>query len=81
MEKCYQYFSCDKANCIMYKRKTSKHCWDAEGTLCCIQPMKQFTEKEVCSPDKCSFCLYRLENDEDLTHTHHNSELVDSKKD
>ena len=53
MEKCYDYYSCKKTNCIMFKLDANNiNCWDIEGTLC----NHPYIEK--LDIDRCKLCLY-----------------------
>ncbi len=58
MEKCYDYFDCDKTECIMFQDKSDKPCWDTEGTLCFFSPLTPIIEANNGSK-KCDYCLYK----------------------
>ena len=52
MEKCYEYFGCNKKDCVMYKNKDKTKCWDVQGTLCNHPGMK------IMDKNKCKCCIY-----------------------
>jgi len=58
MEKCYEYFDCNKTECIMFQKNGDQHCWETEGTLCFFLPLTSIT-KAVNQKEKCDFCLYK----------------------
>ena len=55
MEKCYEYFGCEKKDCVMYENKSEAKCWDVQGTLC-THPTIEHVEKM--GIDKCKYCIY-----------------------
>lgn len=58
MEKCYDYFDCNKTECVMFQDKDQKQCWETKGTLCFFPPLIPIVE-EVNHKEKCDFCLYK----------------------
>jgi len=58
MEKCYDYFDCNKIECIMFQNKDDQPCWDVKDTLCFFQPLTPITETSNVN-EKCNFCLYK----------------------
>jgi len=58
MEKCYNYFDCEKIECIVFQNKNKQPCWETEGTLCFFTPLTPII-KESNQKEKCDFCLYK----------------------
>lgn len=53
METCYEYFGCNKTDCVMFtKDKGIINCWDFKDTLCNHPYIVTLIE------EKCKFCLY-----------------------
>ena len=61
MEKCYDYFGCDKTECIMFQNEDNKPCWDIERTLCFFSPLAPIIEANN-ENKKCDYCLYKSAN-------------------
>ncbi len=60
MEKCYDYFGCDKTECIMFQKKDDQPCWDTKETLCCFTLLTPIIEViNESENQKCDFCLYK----------------------
>lgn len=60
MEKCYDYFGCEKIECIMFQNKDDHPCWDTSGTLCFFTHLTPIVEiNSVDEAKKCNFCLYK----------------------
>ena len=59
MEKCYEFFKCEKTECIVHKNN-NLNCWEVENTLCASHNNdlnllhKLFESKK----DYCKFCFY-----------------------
>ena len=56
MEKCFEYFMCNKTNCPAYSKAEASKCWETAGTLCHHYPTQEIMIKY--KKDKCAYCLY-----------------------
>ena len=60
MEKCYDYFECEKIACIMFQHKDDRPCWDTSDTLCFFTHLTPIVEvNNADEAKKCNFCLYK----------------------
>ena len=55
MEKCYEYFACERTGCIMFGGDGEPHCWDVQGTLCNHSSVELVEQRGMY---KCKYCLY-----------------------
>ena len=63
MEKCYDYFDCNKTECVIFQNKGDKPCWDTEGTLCFFSALTPIIEtNNENENEKCDYCLYKSAN-------------------
>jgi len=54
MENCKEYLGCNKKECIMFYKKTTR-CWEEPDTLCnnpCFELLEKLPRK------KCDYCMY-----------------------
>jgi hypothetical protein len=47
MESCYEYFDCQKKDCLMFKESSGKQCWEIEETLCNFPGIERLREKQA----------------------------------
>lgn len=55
MEKCYEYFNCEKKECVMFSMTDNVSCWDVSGTLCSHPGVELYTKL---GKEKCKICIY-----------------------
>ncbi len=58
IEKCYQFFHCDKDDCIA--RLDKRPCWEMDEVDCRNKALKKIEhELAMLDENKCDYCLYR----------------------
>jgi hypothetical protein len=58
MERCYEYFDCQKKDCVMYTITDDKQCWEIDGTQCNFPGIERLRKKHSNKVDVCKACLY-----------------------
>jgi hypothetical protein len=62
MEKCYEFFGCEKKECVMFDPKNSKLCWESDNTLCNSEGIEYIMKKHNNNKEEvCKFCIYYKE--------------------
>lgn len=56
MEKCFEYFKCEKKNCPAFTEPNSVWCWEITGTHCHHEKTQDIILKY--NKNKCKYCLY-----------------------
>ncbi len=55
MDKCFEYFLCEKKECPAYGTKMRVECWKIENTLCNDKSIEVILYH---NHDKCKYCQY-----------------------
>ncbi len=57
MEKCYEYFSCSKKECVMFNIHNELMCWNVPDTLCNHDLVNKKLFEKI-GINMCDVCLY-----------------------
>ncbi len=64
IEKCYQFFHCDKENCMA--RLEERPCWEIDEVDCRNHALKKIEQElSMLDENKCDYCLYRSKHEND----------------
>ncbi len=58
MEKCYNYFECNKKECVVFSITDGTPCWEIEGTLCNSDAVFHLNKIKGGKTFSCKMCLY-----------------------
>lgn len=58
MERCYEYFNCQKSDCVAHGATGEKPCWEMEETLCKCHDTQAISDTLGNKMGACTFCAY-----------------------